>query len=286
MTRFKAIQSIPMILATCAIAACSGGGDGMPSAAAPVQFAGETQTSGQVHGISTTSADSVRIGIPRGGRTLSVGATASPTEDQSVFGAYRNRSSKYLIFDAESANGRVSVFSNVNDNAADSFPGARAESFGGTLPTSGSATYTGEYVGFVARDASTSAPRLSESYIVGDVNISADFGRGATFGAINNRNRFATDNSRALGTMEDVTLSNLMFNNSGSGSGGNSSGGRIDLSNYQPEGGAPLDGNWSIAFGGENAASAGGTVQITHDYDNGFVADDYVETGGFAAAKN
>lgn len=267
------------------LAACGGGEDGGAGGSTP--FDGVTQFSGQSFGISTTSADSVRISIPTSAsRTLSVGASTSASDDQQVFRAYRNAFSQYLIFDAVSDDGRVSVFANHNDTSPDSLPGARAQSFGGTLPASGSASYTGEYVGFLTRDATTSVPGLTESYIVGDVSLTADFARGSASGAITNRDRYLTSNGGFASDMGDVTLSNLSFDSTGAGTGGQTSGGRVDLSRYQPAGGGTLDGSWGIAFGGDDATSAGGTVEIIHDYDNTLVSDDYIETGGFVAAKN
>ncbi len=166
-------------------------------------------------------------------------------------------------------------------------PGANIHSEGGTVPTSGSANYTGDYIGFLARGASTSEHGLTESQITGDVRLEADFAGATLGGEITNRQRFLSlDGSRASYDLEDLTLAEVDIVGGATDGFGTTEGGKLSTNRAVPEAG-DLSGNWQAAFGGEEAGVVFGSVEVDHDYQQGTgqITHDYVELGVFVAER-
>ncbi|PUB11054.1 hypothetical protein [Yoonia sediminilitoris] len=161
---------------------------------------------------------------------------------------------------------------------------AQRFSDGGTMPLTGTATYNGDYAGFLRR---TTNDRLTESYIAGTVKIDVDFADGTAAGDITNRTRFLTANGSRAGELDDVRLGALNFANGASVAGGITEGGKLAQSSAVPEGGDRLQGGWDILFGGDGAPEAVGIVDIDHDYvqDVGGIGDDFNEIGVFAVGR-
>ncbi len=166
-------------------------------------------------------------------------------------------------------------------------PGANIHSEGGTVPTSGNANYTGDYIGFLARGASTTEHGLTESQITGDVRLEADFSGGTLAGEITNRQRFLSlDGSDAAYDLEDLTLAEVGIVGGATDGFGTTVGGKLSTSRAVPEAG-DLSGNWQAAFGGDEAGVVFGSVEVDHDYQQGGgrITHDYVELGVFVAEK-
>ncbi|MEL6681562.1 MAG: hypothetical protein AAFQ09_02835 [Pseudomonadota bacterium] len=166
-------------------------------------------------------------------------------------------------------------------------PGANVHSVGGTVPTSGSAIYTGDYLGFLARGASTTEHGLTESQITGDVRLEAEFAGGTLGGQITNRQRFLSiDGSEAAYDLEDLTLAEVDIVGGVTDGFGATEGGKLSTSSAVPEAG-DLSGNWQAAFGGDEGGVVFGSVEVDHDYEQGLrlITHDYVELGVFVADK-
>lgn len=264
----------PLILTLPAIAllsACggSGGGETGPTV---VSFDPVTVEHGDDFRVETRTNGANRQ-VFLGGSSPSGVLTPNADKTQSVFQSFTSSSGARQLYEAESDLGTVSVFAIAN-TAGVAIAGATAESFGGTVPTTGSASYSGEYVGFLTGSD-------TQSVIVGTVNLDADFASSAIDGSITGRERFLTSNGEKAGDMLDIDLGRHSLADGASNPGGIATGGALGRTTvYVPE--SPVAGSWNVALGGEDAAVAGGTVQITHDYE---IAD-FVETGGFAVNRN
>ncbi len=268
------------------LTACGGADSGVGGAAS---FGAINQSAGLSFGSIETSATSRRVAYPvTSGRNRSVGISEARSFDRGIFKAYK--SGEHMTFYADSPNGTGSaeIYAVVDDLSNTTIPaGARIDSNGGDVPTSGSANYAGEYIGFLTRDTTTSRPNLTQSFIAGDVSLTADFSKsgGQVSGSITNRERFVTSNGNYADNMADVFLGTHSISNGASAGTGLLAGGGLRNSDYVPEGGG-LVGEWSVAFGGQGAVDAGGVVEIIHDYQNGGrTPDDYIETGVFAVTR-
>ena len=275
----------PSCLAVAALSGCGGASTGA------VPFGGLNVSVGGGVGVSTVAgAPDVRrvaLSVANSNTVFNAGVSRDPSRDVPLFDAFSSDTSGVLLFEAVGDSGTVHVAAKADDDATGVQVGANADSRGGTLPQSGTASYVGAYAGFLTRGPATSIPNLTQSYISGTLNLTANFRTGTVSGAITDRQRYRTSTTNLLGTMGDVTLGALTVSGGASDDDGVTSGGGIEGAAYVPAG--PLRGVWDLGLGGDGAAEAGGTVQIIHDYRNtepGDTPDDYVEIGGFAAARN
>lgn len=187
-----------------------------------------------------------------------------------------------LLFEARGDHGVVRVSAKTNTGVPPTYLSNTATSFGGVMPTTGTASYTGRYTGVLTEKLN----QTTESYMQGNVSITADFDGDLVSGSISPRSRLLTENdTRAPTDFEGVTLEAHSFANGTSVTDGSTTGGRLDQANAQPEGGGELEGNWNVAFGGDQATEVFGTVTITHDYDQSGdgISADFVERGVFIA---
>lgn len=256
-------------LSTIALLAACGGGETGPDT---VSFAPVTVENGDNFSVETRTNGANRQVFVGNSAPLAL-LTPNSDKNQTVFRSFTNSIDTRQLYEADSDFGTVSVYATTNVAGATT-AGASAESFGGIRPESGSASYSGEYVGFLTRND-------TQSVIVGTVNLDADFGSNAIDGSITGRERFLTSDGTKAGDMLDVDLGSHSLLNGARGPGGIATGGALGRTTvYVPE--SPVAGSWNVVLGGDNAAAAGGTVQIEHDYFNA----DFVENGGFAAIKD
>jgi hypothetical protein len=146
----------------------------------------------------------------------------------------------------------------------------------GTIPNSGSASFSGSYAGFL----STGDASHLYDLVRGDASLSVDFGAGTVSGSITNREYFdsTTDTTQpADGTLNDLTLSNGTFGSNGTYS-GDATGGEISGTDTTSNGG------FVGLFGGDNGKETAGAVQIDHS-ENSTSSDAAVETGAFVAEQ-
>lgn len=134
------------------------------------------------------------------------------------------------------------------------FEGAAYDRYNaGTLPTSGSANYTGAYLGAVADSASIDLNNNADTLVSGDIALNANFATGTINGEITNRVVVL------FGDVDDVTLSAGTIAADGSYA-GTASGG------YAPSVWGDFDsaGTFEGVIGGDGASTAG-AVRIFHD---------------------
>jgi hypothetical protein len=224
--------------------------------------------------------------------TIALSADSSALESGSAFSAFASSPSgaRFRLFEAKAGGATARTIGFVNDNVNLSYlPQSDATTVGGSVPLAGTASYDGEYVGFFSRNGSASNPRLTQSYVQGDVSMTADFSAESVNGEVTDRIRYATTDDRQLGTMADITLGTLDINGGrSSNAGGDTQGGRLVQANSRTFNNRQLGGNWTVALSGNAAADAVGTVTVDHNYLNstGLIQNDYVETGVFALTKN
>lgn len=137
------------------------------------------------------------------------------------------------------------------------------------IPTTGTATFTGNYVGLWVNDADGSASFVFD----GDVDMTANFGASTVTGTISDRDVYAA-NTGALnaGSLNDLVLSGTINGTggfSGTATGGEASGvGTTTTSN----------GIIAGLFGGTNGSQVAGGLTIDHDAGGGFT---FTEVGAF-----
>lgn len=273
------------VSALSALSACGGGGG--------QGFGPISQTRGHATPVQIVDNETrvVTFSKPDGtGKTGQVTLTRDRNKVVDGFQTFGGSPDEFMLFESIGGTGIVQVKAQVDDthNNPDQFKdSASGFSAGGNTPTKGTAQYGGKYAGFLTRGSSTSNPGLTQSYIGGDVTMTADFSKNEVSGVISNRNRYLTSNGAVAGSMGNITLGAHSISGGQSVGQGATAGGRVPGNRFLPAAGDNLQGNWSVAFGGADAIEAGGLVEVNHDYlqGNGLTPDDYVETGGFVASK-
>jgi hypothetical protein len=142
---------------------------------------------------------------------------------------------------------------------------------------SGSANYTGDYVGLVSRNTNANGQRVS-LIIDGDAALSANFSSGQIDGVITNR-RISNSAGTALNAYNsnDVRFNAGNINDNGTFN-LSTTGGNI---NTQYGGGTVSNGSVAGILGGNDASSVAGHIQIDHRPAS--VSSTYQENGSFVA---
>ncbi len=277
-----------LVAGTVAVSACGGGET--PTRAAPVGFSGTTETVSSAPVVTQTSATSRTLAIQSGSTVQTWSAARNSRSDTGDFIVFGGGSNNPMLFEADtSTGGRAEVAMIVNDTGSSpTLLGGKITTAGGTMPQTGSATYSGNYVGFITRSGPARNLGLTDTYVTGDVKLNANFAAETISGSIGNRMRHLTATGGIVGgeSPADITLGQISFDQASSG---NLTGGDIlpSDSRFVPAAGT-LGGTWKVGFSGAEAAEALGTVLVDHDYLNGggtFISDDYVERGVFTATK-
>lgn len=278
-----------LVAGSVAVSACSGGGE-TPTRAAPVGFSGTTETVSSPPVVTEASATSRTLAHQSGNTVSTWNAARNAKYDTGGFIVFGGGSNNPMLFEADTAaGGRAELSMIVNDSGpAPTALGGKITTVGGTMPQTGTATYSGDYVGFITRSGPAQNLGLTDTYVTGDVRLDANFAAETISGSIANRMRRLTATGGTVGgeSPADITLGQISFDQT---SAGNLSGGDILPTNprFVPAAGT-LGGTWEVGFNGAEAAEALGTVLVDHDYLNGggtFNSDDYIERGVFTATK-
>ena len=281
-----------LVAGSIAVSACSSGEDTpiRTITPAPVGFAGSTETVSSPPVVTQSSATSRNVAIQSGTTVSTWDIARRSTYDTGDFIVFGGGSNNPLLFEADTATGgRAEVSMIVNDNGpAPTALGGKITTADGTMPQTGTATYSGDYVGFITRSGPARNLGLTDTFVTGDVRLDANFAAETVSGSISNRMRRLTATGGTVGgeSPADITLGQINF---GQTSAGNLTGGVILPTNpsFVPAAGT-LGGDWEVGFSGAEAAEALGTVLVQHDYLNGggtFISDDYIERGVFTATK-
>lgn len=146
-----------------------------------------------------------------------------------------------------------------------------------SMPTTGSASYTGDYAGFLRLDG---APTNNVTYrIRGDLNLSADFAANSVSGGISNR-VFHVPGTNALAagnTTADVTLAAAPIDANGAFTGATSGGIITNAATWTP----PV-GTYSGLISGATGNEVVGGLSIAH-FSPGLGA--FTEIGGFIGSE-
>ena len=273
------------------LSACGGGeattAQPQPIAPASVAFTGTTENLSSPALVTETSATTRQLRRQNGSTVATWNISERPGYNTGGFLAFGGGANNPLLFEKTTAGGgRAEIAMIVNDTVTNPRTlGGKVTSVDGSMPQIGSATYSGDYVGFLTRSGPASNWGLTEAYITGDVMLNADFAAESVTGSITNRSRLSTTTGAALGNPSDISLGQVQFDqgNRGELTGGNVLPGN---SRYVAQNGN-LSGSWEVEFSGEGAQEALGTVSVSHNYLNGsgFVPDDYTERGVFTATK-
>lgn len=281
------MKSLHKIIALASIAALAGCGEDQPDETKPLppyELAGGYGNDVQV----VYDADNDQFTATSDGETITGVIARNPTLDQNGFKAYQ--SDDDFIFVQTSASGETAAglaFHNFNETAtytgASGFAGAGYTREAGTvLPTSGAATFSGDYVGVLQHNAEL----YLDSYIVGDVTLNADFAAMTISGVIDNRANYDTSDGDSYDeVIQDVLLNETAITSTGTYS-GTTSGGATDY--LDEELSSNHDGVYLGAFGGATGGETAGAVQIDHDLTGlvGSEADEiYTEFGAFIASE-
>ncbi|MBV1868470.1 MAG: hypothetical protein KUG69_11285 [Marinosulfonomonas sp.] len=285
-------MKIPYILiAVAGLSACSGGTSGGTAS-------GTTPLAG---GVSGTTGGSTQVGTAHGvangqpvamtiGGTTITGLVRDTTYDKGVLksfvqseidviagGSYSNREAGHT---GVSSTGAMSA-SVMNTDFTSTEAGGiqRAASYarvsGGTMPTTGSATFTGDYAGGMG------ASNISAFIITGDVSLSADFGASTISGNITNRVGGQNIVVPGASSFEDVALGATAIGADGSFSGATTGGQFADLSIVGAV--TSNNGTYDGLIGGATGSEAAGAINLLINYDNGGTVRNTTEVGVFIA---
>jgi len=202
-----------------------------------------------------------QTGVVRG--DYSIASSTDPaitTSDNGSFESYGNVAGlQYTDFGTWSLN-PCSVTSNCTPTYAGVQAGARpGVTETGTMPTSGSATYTGGAVGYVVQPVAVNPNNVGEFY--GTSSLSANFATGAVTGSITGINAYSVHNSGSgqtpLGTVNNIGLSATISGSEYSGTADvtGSAGTAFDISG--------ATGSLKGAFYGPNAAETAGVFYLS-----------------------
>lgn len=250
------------LFAVAALGGCGGGGVGTNPTTAVTKTYGEVP-SGTLPTITyNAGADSFTVA---GSSTADL--TRAASSDLPGFQAYSNGSD--YIWVSSSSRDATALFGSV-DNGTGKIAGSRYQRISaGTVPTSGSASYTGNYGAVLVNSAGK-----TQKVIKGDASLTANFGTGSVGGSITNRQYYDTPNTAtASGTLNNMTLSGAALDSGGNFSGGTASGGEFSVGADTTSGGG-----YAGLIGGANGSQISGGVKITHDNGTGGVT---TETGAF-----
>jgi len=287
-TQMGRIVKIPFILmAVAGLSACGGSTTSVgPTPTTPIAgnvlgTAGGATVTGTAHGV----ADGQPVAMTIGGTTIS-GLVRDTTYDKGVLKAFVQSefdpvtSSTFSNYDAGhsgvSSTGAMSASVMNTDfkstEAGGILRGANyARVSGGTMPTTGTGTFTGDYAGGMG------ASNVSAFIITGDVALSADFGASTISGSITNRvgkvNILGTPNNFA-----DVDLGSTAIGADGAFS-GTATGGE-----FVPFGTVTSNtSTYQGLIGGATGTEAAGAVNLLINYDAGGTIRNTTEVGVFIA---
>ena len=144
---------------------------------------------------------------------------------------------------------------------------------GGTMPTTGGGTFTGDYAGGMG------ASNVTALVVTGDVTLNADFGASTISGTISGRHGWANINPAALnGAFEDVILGSTPIGADGAFS-GTATGGE-----FVPFGTVTSNtSTYQGLIGGATGTEAAGAVNLLINYDAGGTIRNTTEVGVFIA---
>lgn len=240
----RMVQGFFCGLALLMLAAC--GGAGGATSTTPT-----TATSASLSGLGVSyNAASDTITLADRGSTETLART--PTEDRYFpgFQVYRSSSGDAFAVRGESPSGDLIAsggVANVGGPGRVSTGASVIRRSDGTIPTSGSARFTGTYAGALTTEG--------VSFLAGDAQLAVDFGTGTVSGKISHRT-FVEG-----GSLDDLVLSSGTIGADGSFSGKATGGAATGIGGSD----TTLGGSFQGLFGGGNGSEAAGLVQITHN---------------------
>ena len=252
------------------LAACGGSGSGPTVITVPAEF--NTFGDSDVDVELTPSGDI--IAVTKSGGPAAVGTDTAP--DFSTFRTAIDASGDYTIAFA-SASSTSTAGGAVYQDGADETSGVFYERIGETdLPTTGSASFSGDYVGMLT--FLNTGGTVEGVGFTGEVLVNVDFENALVDGAITDR---ALVTLTDLMPLDDSSVADLMLTESeleADGSfGGIPTGGEFtvdgDVSSIGPIAG------FEGLIAGTDATEAVGGVFVPHSFDG----DNFVEVGAFAA---
>ncbi len=166
------------------------------------------------------------------------------------FGYYQGSGGPSYASRGETSTGSGYAISVISADTASNVAGAVFGRLGDTtMPTSGTAQYTGDYVAWVA----TSSDNVGQYLIYGDATLDVDFDSAMVDGLITNR----TDNFSAGNPLNDLTFETTSISDGGFT--GTTSGGAFALAGW-----TAAAGEYGGVFTGADGQEIAGGVQVTH----------------------
>lgn len=207
----------------------------------------------------------------------------------STFSSFSNTDSgpRWRMFEAKGPGGAVARLTGFMDDRGNLSYAPQSEfiTTGGSIPLTGNANYSGDYVGTLTLGSGTLNPNYTSNYVTGDVSITADFGNEVLDGRISNRTAYRTASNNEIFDLADVTLGRLELTGGRSNApfGGGTLGGTIQASGYTPQN-STINGSWNAAASGDAAEAITGSVSINHAYTG--TTRDQTETGVFVTTQD
>jgi len=287
-TQMGRIVKIPFILiAVAGLSACGGSTTSVgPPPTTPIAggvpgTTGGSTVTGTAHGVANGNPVAMTIG-----GTPITGLVRDTTYDKGVLKAFVQSevdpittstfSNREAGHSGVSSTGAMSasVMNTDFTSAGGILRGANyARVSGGTMPTTGTGTFTGDYAGGM------SASNYSALIVTGDVTLNADFGASTISGSITNRHGWTNiDPVAANGPFADVNLGSTAIEADGSFS-GTATGGE-----FVPYGTVTSNNStFQGLIGGATGTEAAGAVKLLINYDDGTFIRNTTEVGVFIA---
>ncbi len=190
--------------ALCALAACGGGGTSQGGQATL------SAESGNLGPSNVAAAYSPQNGYSFAGNGENLSEIyRKPTWDLQNFSAYKDNDFTHFAFGRSTNNGLVGVTAS-NQHGSNNFAGATfAQGVTPNLPTAGTATYRGDYVGY-RRTGNT-----VNNIVHGNVTMTADFANDRVSGVIDNRQLRSLRPYSNAGTTGSMTLNSTSISGNG-----------------------------------------------------------------------
>lgn len=259
-------------VAVLGLAACGGGSSG------PAFVTVQPKSESNVHNVTDLEP------IPRTSLTRATINGARHTFDNlssrsvGTFSGHENvGSTSGAMFESETDGSRAVLVG--LDNSGDTTLGTTVARLTETnLPTSGTATFAGDYVAGVQPGSLTTSPRL---LITGDATLTANFENDRISGMITNRRLLdnATMDPVAWATVDDLELQDAQIDPTGTYFGQLSEGSIVLLQGGNQRADR-LDGTYQGVVAGQDATENVGAVSMEHEFQG---LGTYYETGVFAA---
>lgn len=230
---------------------CGGGGGGAQKSA------GVGAGSFGPNTVSVAAITASELSVVVDGDALTLPKQLGDAHDTALFTHYHSENPEIRGYAAQTSNSRIGV---VSEDGNDGNGGIFFQNLAAAplIPTTGSASYTGDYAGLLRSETDLSATILT--LVKGDASVTVNFANSSVSGRISGRQALQPSNAAVLSTVQlsDVVLQNGVLDVTGAIN-GSVTGGQSSVGPWTGEGG-----NFGGQLTGPFASEAIGGVEIDY----------------------